>query len=207
MLKSPWVIAGIVVVVVGLLLWLFVRTSKRATAWLHEPVEPGKPRWTYALTPLAAALAPLAAFCALLPSYLNQQQSDKKFMMEADRSRTDSTWQRIRLDSEAQSAQYVEIQNRFGSGDAKTRAVAALQLADIALQQKASATENAVDTVDEENYPRFLATGTQLALALQMEENADVRAADREALRTLFAFARAGGNTEWQITLTNRLAG
>ena len=99
MLKSPSVIAGIVVVVVGLLAWLLVRGSKRVREWLHEAVEPGKPRWTYALTPLAAALAPLAAFSALLPTYLSQQQSDRKFMTEADRSRTDSTWQHIRLDS------------------------------------------------------------------------------------------------------------
>lgn len=172
-------------------------------AWLHEPVEPGKPRWTYALTPLAAALAPLAAFSALLPSYLNQQQSDKKFMAEADRSRTDSTWQRIRLDSEGQSAQYNEVQGRFGSPDARTRAVAALQLADLALQRKASADS---DAPDDAGYPYFSPTGTQLALALQMEENPDVRAADRDALQKLLAFARANGKTDWQIALANRIA-
>jgi hypothetical protein len=139
MLKSPLAIAAIVLVVLLFVVWLFFRSSRRLRAWLHEPVEPGKPRWTYALTPLASALAPLAAFSVLLPNYFNQQQSDRKFMAEADRNRTDSNWQRTRLDTEARAAEFIAVQSRFGSSDAKTRAVAALQLADLALLPKPSA--------------------------------------------------------------------
>ncbi len=202
MLKSPWVIAGVVLVFVACLVWFFVRVGKLFLNWLHEPVEPNKPRWTYALTPLAAALAPLAAFSALLPSYFNQQQSDRKFMAETQRSRTDAEWHQIRLDTETQASQFTEVQTRFGSPDARTRAVAALQLADLALLPKPAAGGSAFD---EENYPRFASTGAQMALALQMEQNPDVRAALGQATRKLTAFA-GEKNTAWQYALANQLA-
>ena len=202
MLKSPWVIALIVVVVVGLLLWFLLRGGKRFLAWVKEPVEPDKPRWTYILTPLAAALAPLAAFSALLPSYLNQQRADSKFMAEASRSRTDAEWYRIRQDTETQEAQFNEAEARFGSPEEKTRAIAALQVAELALRPRPTGSAAAT----EENYPHFSSTGAQLALALGMEGNADVRAALRQGLRKLTAFAGEKGNPAWQVALTNQLA-
>lgn len=145
MLKSPWVIAGVVLVVVGCLVWLFVKAGKRLVSWLNEPVEPNKPRWAYALMPLAAALAPLAAFSVLLPSYFTQQQSDRKFTAEAERSRTDAQWHRVRLDTEARASQFAEVQTRLGSPNEKTRAVAALQLADLASLPKPAAGSSAFD--------------------------------------------------------------
>lgn len=202
-LKSPWGIAGIILVVVGCLAWFSVTAGKRLRNWLHEPVEPNKPRWTYALTPLAAALAPLAAFSALLPSYFNQQRSDRKFMAETQRSRTDAEWHQIRLDTEMQASQFTEAQTRLGSPDAKTRAVAALQLADLALLPKPTAGGGAFDA---ENYSRFASTGAQMALALQMEQNPDVRAALGQATQKLTAFAGEKKNMAWQYALANQLA-
>jgi hypothetical protein len=204
MLKLPLLITLAVLILVVFLVWLlFFGGYKKLKDWLNEPVEPEKPRWTYALTPIAAALAPLAAMSALLPSYFNQQSSDKKFMQEAERNRTDSTWQKIRLDTQALSGEFLEVQTRFASPDDKTRAVAALQLGALALRPLPSATN---ETVDDANYPNFIPTATQLAVALQMEQNADVRAADRESLRKMIAFAAAGQNSDWQYTLANQLA-
>lgn len=204
MLKSPWVIAGVVLVFVACLVWFFVRVGKLFLNWLNEPVEPNKPRWTYALTPLAAALAPLAAFSALLPSYFNQQQSDRKFMAETQRSRTDAEWHQIRLDTETQASQFTEVQTRFGSPDAKTRAVAALQLSDLALLPKPAA--GGSSTFDEENYLHFAPTGAQMALALQMEQDPNVRAAMSGAVRKMIGFAGEKKNTSWQYALANQLA-
>ena len=201
-LKSPWVTWLIVVVVVGLLLWFLLRGSKRFLAWVKEPVEPDKPRWTYILTPLAAALAPLAAFSVLLPSYLNQQRADTKFMAESQRTRTDAEWYRIRQDTETQEGRFNEAQARFGSAEEKIRAIAALQVAELSFRPRPTGGGAAND----ENYPHFSPTGAQLAIALQMEQNADVRAALREGLRKMIAFAGEKNNLGWRIGLINNLA-
>ncbi|MES2460920.1 MAG: pentapeptide repeat-containing protein [Armatimonadota bacterium] len=204
MLKSPWVlIAGIVVVIALVLTWLLTRRDSKLKAWINEPVEPDKPRWTYALTPFAAALAPLAAFSVMLPNYFNQQQTDRKFMAESEKTRTDATWQRLNLETLTQSSEFNEIESRLASPDDKTRAVAALQLADLAVRPKPSASG---DAFDNDNYPFFLRTGTQMAVALGMEQSPEVRAAYREALRKMIAFADTNENAAWQYGLANQLA-
>ena len=200
-MKSPWIVAGVILALV-VVAWLFVKGEKHIQQWLHEPVEPGKPRWTYALTPLAAALAPLAAFSALLPSYLRQQQSDRKFMAEAERSRSGEQWERARIDAQTQETQFADAQARFGSANAQTRAQAALLLGELALLPKPT---GRADIFDDANYIHFATTSTQMALALQMEQNADVRAAISTALQRMTAFA-AGKNAAWQHELANALA-
>jgi len=202
-LKSPWVVAVVAVVVVVLLVGVFVKAGNRLLHWLHQPIEPGKPRWTYALTPLAAALTPLAAFSVLLPSYFSQQRSDSKFMVEAERSRTDAQWQRARLDTEAWDAQFRETQARFGNPNDQTRAIAALQLADLATAPKPTAEG---DAASDANYPRFRPVCVQLAVALPMEQNAGARTAQLAALQKLAAFAKEKKNAAWQRSFANQLA-
>ncbi len=202
MFKSPWVVV-VAIVVVGCLLWAAVKAGGRFSRWLHEPIEPDKPRWTYALTPIAAALAPLAAFSALLPSYLNQQQSDRKFMAEAVRSRNDAEWQRARLDTEMWNTQFAETETRFASTNEQTRAIAALQLADLDVSPKPAATG---DAPSDANYPHFAPAYVQLAVALPMEQSPGARAALVMALQKLIDFARNKRNREWQYGLANQLA-
>jgi hypothetical protein len=145
--------------------------------WLNETFEvqknqtgkivinTGKPRWTYLLPAVAGALGGLGA---LITYIFSHRQKNLQF----DRGELES--------------RFVDVQNRFAEADEKTRANAALRLAEMGK----TVAPGRASTLTEQNYPFFLRACAQLSIALYMEENTLVGDAIKEALTTLIDFAK-----------------
>ncbi len=94
---------------------------------------------------------------------------------------------RLQFEEKAQEDRFKDIQDRFASSDDKTRANAALRLAEMARLPHPDAKDK---PICEANYPFFLRAGAALAIALHIEKDDSVRAANKEALSSMVSWAK-----------------
>lgn len=167
-------------VLMALLLWRFQQPLhlfwQAIPDWLNDTFEQqrspdgtvvtnsGKPRWTYLAPAAAGAIGGLGA---LITYIFNHRQRE------------------IQFDRGELEARFKDVQDRFASPDTRTRASAALRLADMGMTRGPGRPH----TVTDRSRPFFLRATAQLSISLYMEEDARVRATLEEALRTLVDFA------------------
>ena len=182
MVTTLWIGGALIVLVILALILL----RRRISAWWNQEIEPNKPRWTYLAAPMVtliqAMVAVLAAACVLIPTVLTYLQNEQKNAIE-------------RVEK-----QFTDVQTRLSSPDAKTRAVAMLQLAELAQQpypQKPTLSalfaNAAIDKslpFSRTNFPFFARAAQQYATTLPMEEEANVRASTKTAVALLCTFAK-----------------
>jgi len=133
-------------------------------AFLQRPAGDNKQNWTY-FFPSAATL--LGGSVLLLTSIYNYRQKN------------------IQFDRDALEKQFKDVQDRFASADDKTRANAALQLAEMATIRYPGRGR----AYTAKNNPFFARAASQFAIAINMEKDSGVRAAIMEALRIMTTFA------------------
>ena len=151
-------------------------------AFLQRPAMKGdKPNWTY-FFPSAATL--LGGTVLLLTSIYNYRQKN------------------IQFDRDALEKQFKDVQDRFTNADDKTRANAALQIAEMATIRYPG--RGCACTA--KNNPFFPRAASQFAIAINMEKDASVRAAIMEALRIMTTFAEKKPGEELLVFLIRTLA-
>jgi hypothetical protein len=102
--------------------------------------------------------------------------------------------QQAQFENQLLNDQFIDIQNRFTDPDIKTRAGAAVRLAEIARSLRPGRIEKA--TGSRERYPYFLSAASQLAVALQTESEDAVRDTLLQSVLSLGDFARSVSETE-----------
>ena len=161
--------AVILGVVIGVIWLIFLFCPEQWQALTSNKDNKGayhQPLWTY----LTTAFVPFVGGLVALYQY-NRGHQQKEDQFERDKLET----------------QFKNVQDQFASPDTKTRAFAALQLGELAQRVlPGKGTEFIAD-----NYPFFIRTGSQFAIALTLESESEVRAAILTALRQLANFSKA----------------
>ncbi len=141
-----------------------------------------QPWWSYFASGIATVLGNTAlAIFAWFQFRRNYDQKEKQFKDDLQQKQT-------QFEEKTQEDRFKDIQDRFADADDKTRANAALRLAEMAQLPKPDAKGK---PVCDENYPFFMRATAPLAIALHMEKDASVRAANKEALANMVIWVRA----------------
>ena len=118
-------------------------------------------------------------------------EAEKAHDQKEAQFKEDQRQKQIQFEEKAQADRFNDIQNRFADKDDKTRASAALRLAEMGKEVLPGLfASGASPAFTEENFPYFLRAVSPLARALHMEENEAVLGAVKEALGTLASFTK-----------------
>ena len=156
-------------------------------SWSEE-VEKGKPRWTYLVAPLLTFIGTMVTIIGLgLTLYF----TNLTYRQNTDKNRQERAENAVRRLED----QFKEVQSRLSGGEGQTRAVAVMQLADLA---QTSLPTEALDDIEpgkvraedfsRKHYPFFLRVVRQYATSLPVEKDPVVRAADKDAVYLLVRF-------------------
>ena len=135
--------------------------------------------------------------------FLEQMKLDRQRLSESQKQFNDQlSANDLRFKIEQVEKEFKDVQDRFASMDAKTRAIAALQLAELAQEPLPG---KPVAPFKAASYPFFARAALQFALILPIEQDVEARRAIIKALERLVAFAKGRNETksESQILLVD----
>lgn len=153
-------------------------------AWWKAPVEPNKPRWTVLAPPaIQAAVAAAAAFIAFVPAYNNFRIREEKNREDRQFTEAKNREERLQNAQERLNTPFKDVQSRLASQDEKTRAAAALPLAERATRDYPQASTPSpapsakASLFHAENTPSFLRAAQPFAIALTIGACGAIRSA------------------------------
>ncbi len=162
--------------------WSWLMQSAK-TKTVYDPVKGITLETDYRQPHLITLAQPLLAVGAVVFAWMqfkrNYDQKERDIERQKNEFIKKQEADRRQFEEKAQEDRFKDIQDRFASDDPRTRANAALRLAEMARQHKPNAED---ESVCEENYPFFLRAAAPLAIALLIEENPSVQSANKDAL-------------------------